>query len=322
MDERSPILDRSNPALLSFQPRHQELIPTPCGPRKRWSELSTLQKTYFCFTLVSLLALLGLTLYSLVEQHMGKDISDEDNFTVSLIQLLGILFCVYYVVRGVLQENRQELVAFVLSVLFLMLRSVVNFTVLDSKDKTALQVRFGCILVLGSVHIAWTTWLLWTSSMMAFRVSGASSELQQQYFLRNLCFSMVTFDLQAQLSLCVLITTADTVITLTSRVLLGVGVVWSILTAAVGAVAVLKEVRVLVWIFMALNLPQVAFIVYLMYKTILNWPKNLVYTPEAATVLGSAVSLLIKGALLWGLFRLVRSFVQSHRERMSTPSST
>lgn len=33
---------------------------------------------------------------------------------------------------------------------------------------------------------------------------------------------------------------------------------------------VLKEVRVLVWIFMALNLPQVAFIVYLMYKVSLT----------------------------------------------------
>lgn len=34
--------------------------------------------------------------------------------------------------------------------------------------------------------------------MMAFRVGGALESLQEQYFLLNLCFSMVTFDLQAQ----------------------------------------------------------------------------------------------------------------------------
>lgn len=36
--------------------------------------------------------------------------------------------------------------------------------------------------------------------MMAFRVGGALESLQQQYFLLNLCFSMVTFDLQAQVT--------------------------------------------------------------------------------------------------------------------------
>lgn len=34
--------------------------------------------------------------------------------------------------------------------------------------------------------------------MMAFRVGGALESVQEQYFLLNLCFSMVTFDLQAQ----------------------------------------------------------------------------------------------------------------------------
>lgn len=52
------------------------------------------------------------------------------------------VFCIYYISRGVLQENRQELVAFVLSVLVVMVRSVVNFSVLPSKGKQELLV--GC----------------------------------------------------------------------------------------------------------------------------------------------------------------------------------
>lgn len=40
----------------------------------------------------------------------------------------------YYITRGVLQENRQELVVFVLSVLVVMLRSVANFSVLPTYE--------------------------------------------------------------------------------------------------------------------------------------------------------------------------------------------
>lgn len=57
---------------------------------KPWSELSCLVKLYFCFTVASLLALLGLTLSSICKQRMNTDVSDEDNFTVSLMQLFGI----------------------------------------------------------------------------------------------------------------------------------------------------------------------------------------------------------------------------------------
>lgn len=75
-----------------------------------------------------------------------------------------------------------------------------------------------------------------------------------------------------------------------NTILLTTGVLWTCLTATVGIVAVsalllipsesrrsppkhilsilqvLKEVKVLVWIFVIQNLPEVAFFVYLMYK--------------------------------------------------------
>ncbi|XP_028265890.1 uncharacterized protein LOC114438609 [Parambassis ranga] len=325
MDEISPLLGsqpQQGPDLLSpnLRPRHQELIVTPCGPIKSWSELSCLLKLYFCFTVASLLALLGLTVSSIYKQHMGTDVSDEDNFTVSLIQLVGILFCIYYITRGILQENRQELVVFVLSVLVVMIRSVVNFSVVDSKGKQELLVRFVCIMCLGVVHVLCTMLLIQRPNMMAFRVGGALERLQEQYFLLNLCFSMVTFDLQAQLCLCILITTSDSAMSAASSIILAVGVVWACLTAAVGAVAVLKEAKVLVWIFMVQNLPQVAFFVYLMYTVIEKWFQDNTYTLEAAAVTGALISLVIKVVLFWGLIRLVHSFGQGLRERMFASS--
>ncbi|XP_041860821.1 uncharacterized protein LOC121652231 [Melanotaenia boesemani] len=325
MDEISPLLGNQpqpGPECLSpnLRPRHQNLIPTPCGPIKPLSELSCLVKVYFPFTIASLLALLGLTVFSIYKQHMGSDVSDEDSFTVSLIQLIGILFCIYYISRGVLQENRQELVAFVLSVLVIMIRSVVNFSVQGSKGKKELLARFVCIMSLGAVHVLCTLLLIRRPNMMAFRVGGALESLQEQYFLLNLCFSMVTFDLQAQLCLCILITTADLAMT-ANRIILGVGVAWACLTAAVGAVAVLKEAKVFVWVFMVQNLPQVAFFVYLMYMVVEKWSHDNTYTLEAAAVTGALISLLIKAVLFWGLIRLVHSFGQGLRERMFASSN-
>uniref|UniRef100_A0A3Q2PHP5 Uncharacterized LOC105925912 n=1 Tax=Fundulus heteroclitus TaxID=8078 RepID=A0A3Q2PHP5_FUNHE len=325
MDETRPLLENQqhqNPDLLTpnLRPRHLNLIPTPCGPIKAWSELSNLVKLYFCFSVVSLLALLGLTASSIYKQRNNTAVSDEDNFTVSLVQLVGIVFCIYYIGRGVLQENRQELVAFVLCVLVVMVRSVVNFSVVGSEGKQQVLVRFVCTMCLGVVHVFCTTLLLRGPNMMAFRVGGALESLQEQYFLLNLCFSMVTFDLQAQLCLCILITTSDSAMSATNTIILGVGVFWACLTAAVGAVAVLKEAKVLVWVFMVQNLPQVAFFIYLMYSVIEKWFQDQTYTLEAAAVTGALISLLIKGALFWGLIRLVQSFGQGLRERMFASS--
>ncbi|XP_078001895.1 uncharacterized protein LOC110200628 isoform X5 [Phascolarctos cinereus] len=194
--------------LPNLTPRHQELIPTPCGPVsslgtvwprgeiKPWSELSCPVKVYFCITLVSLLSIIGLTIKTLVQK------SDE-NFTVSLIQLIGVVFCIYYVTRGILQENRQELIVFILSILLVMFRSLVNFLVLAAEDKPAREdpvilARFVVILLVGFFDVICAVLLIRGQGMMAFRVGGALESLQAQYFMLNLCFSMLTFDLQAQ----------------------------------------------------------------------------------------------------------------------------
>ncbi|XP_076023291.1 uncharacterized protein LOC143013514 isoform X2 [Genypterus blacodes] len=318
MDELSPLLGtrpHDGPDVLSpnLRPRHQELIPTPCGPIKAWSELSCPVKLYFTLTMASLLALLGLDLYNLYKQRTATGSAAEENSTVSIIQLVGILFCIYYIIRGILQENRQELVVFVLSVLLVMVRSVVNFVVLSSKGEQELLVRFVYILCMGGIHTLCTTVLILRSNKMAFRVGGALESVQEQYFLLNRCISMVTFDLQAQLCLCILILTAGSTMSAVNIIILAVGVVWALVTSAVGAVAVLKKAKVLVWVFLAQSIPQLAFFVYVMYTIAVEWSVD-TYTLEAAAITGALISLVIKVVLLWTVFRLLHSFGQGLTE--------
>ncbi|KAM9217713.1 uncharacterized protein RG961_010831 isoform 1-T1 [Leptosomus discolor] len=248
------------PPLPNLTPRHRQLIPTPCGPIKPCSELSFPVKIYFCVTILSLLSVIGLTIETLVRQT-------EEDFTISLIQLVGVVFCVYYVTRGILQENRQELIVFVLSILLVMFRSVVNFTVLSAEQKPKLLARFILILLVGSFDVICAIILIQSQSMMAFRVGGALESLQSQYFMLNLCFSMLTFDLQAQLCLCILLISLHE-ITLLHNVISAAGVLWACLKVTISIIAILKELKPLVWIFLSQNVPEVAYLIYLLYTVI------------------------------------------------------
>ncbi|XP_056651990.1 uncharacterized protein LOC103097840 isoform X3 [Monodelphis domestica] len=293
--------------LPNLTPRHQDLIPTPCGPIKPWSELSCPVKVYFCITLVSLLSIIGLTIKTLVQK------SDE-NFTISLIQLIGVVFCIYYVTRGILQENRQELIVFILSILLVMFRSLVNFLVLTAEEKPAREdpvilARFIVILLVGFFDVVCAVILIRSQGMMAFRVGGALESLQAQYFMLNLCFSMLTFDLQAQLCLCVLILTSGLYASLQHSLILILGVLWA-------GLKILRELKALVWIFLVQNVPEVAYLFYLLYTVSRAWGQDSSYTGEAAAIVGSCISVAIKSVLLWALVHVYRSFGQGLRERM------
>lgn len=50
------------------------------------------------------------------------------------------MFCIYYVSRGVLQENKLELLVFLLSLAVVMVRSLVNFIVVGPDGRRELLV--------------------------------------------------------------------------------------------------------------------------------------------------------------------------------------
>ncbi|XP_041128933.1 uncharacterized protein LOC121328369 [Polyodon spathula] len=181
-----------------------------------------------------------------------------------------------------------------------MIRSIVNFAVLPASEKDSLiLVRFVCIVCIGLFHVICSTLLIWSPNMMAFHVGGALESLQEQYFLLNVCFSMVTFDLQAQICLCILVLTSGVYnISFSHSIILGFGIFWACLTSAVGVIAVLKELKPLVWVFMFQNLPELAYLIFLLYQIITQWGARGSYALEAAAITGSIISVVIKGVLV------------------------
>ncbi|XP_078094762.1 uncharacterized protein LOC144509812 [Mustelus asterias] len=317
--------ENNEPSSPNLMPRHRALIPTPCGPMKHWSDLSCLEKMFVSVVIVSLIAVTVVTIESIVNQVKTDSIGQtKEDFTISIIQLFGIVFCFYYVVRGTFQENRQELIAFILSISLVVIRSVVNFSSATPQERDELAIRFAFILVLGVfLMVISVVHLLKSPSMMAFRVSGALESAQFQYFIVNLCFSMVTFDLQAQLCLCVLVLTSGMYhVSLVHSIILGVGIVWAILKAAIGLIAILKGKIFLVWIFLAQNLPEVAYLVYLLRLVIIEWGLNGTYVLEAGAVTGAFISVTIKIGLVWSMVKVSRCFGQDLHERMFSSTDT
>ncbi|XP_067872976.1 uncharacterized protein [Heterodontus francisci] len=228
------------------------------------------------------------------------------------------VFCFYYILRGIFQENRQELIAFILSILLVVLRSVVNFASATPMEREDLKIRFGFIIAFGLfLMIISIIYLVKSPSMMAFRVGGAFESAQSEYLMVNLCFSMVTFDLQAQLCLCVLVLTSG-MHQSQNYIIMGVGICWAVSKAAVGLTAILKGKKFLVWIFIVMNLPDLAYLGYLLYLIITEWGSNGTYVLEAGTVTGSSISVGIKVGLVWSMIKISHCFGQGLHERMFT----
>ncbi|XP_055515511.1 uncharacterized protein LOC129711688 [Leucoraja erinacea] len=304
--------------LPNLKPRHRELLPTPCGPVKQCLELSWLEKIYVSAAILSLLTVLGANIASFVRQNKTEttDLGKED-VAISVIQLIGIVFCIYYVLRGVLQENQQELLAFILSILLLLVRSLVNFIATEPEEKKAIVIRFACIVAFGLFLMAASLcYLIKRPNFMAFRVGGALESVQSHYLTLNLGFSLVTFDLQAQLCLCVLLMAGAPQPSLLHAIILGVGIFWALFKAVIGLAAILKEKKPLVWVFLVQNLPELVYLGYLIYLISRVWIYERTYILEAGAVTGILISFTIKVGLLVSMVRVYHCFGQGLHERM------
>ncbi|XP_072888542.1 uncharacterized protein [Hemitrygon akajei] len=249
--------------LPNLTPRHRELVPTLCGPIKQCSELSWSEKGYITVAILSLLVVLGTNIASIVHQSKAEKTEvDWEDVAISVIQLIGVVFCIYYVLRGVLQEKQLELVAFVLSILLVLVRSIVNFIVARPEEKKSVQ----------------------------------------------LCLYILLIALPLHLSLC-------------NTIILAVGILWTIIKAALGLTAILRENKHLIWMFLVLNLPELAYLCYLIYLITTVWICQGTNILKADGIIGEIIAVSVKFGLLHSMLRASGYFSDGIPERASASTS-
>ncbi|XP_078451101.1 uncharacterized protein LOC144719121 isoform X4 [Lampetra planeri] len=299
---------------VDLRPRHGDLQATPIGPIKPWAELKLSTRIILCLSLLALVGMLILTIVSMVMHVDGE--KDKSEVTFSIVQCIGMVFSIYYMCRGILQENLQEMFVFSLSVAMLLARSIANFAVMPQRNGF-LIARFCSVLLVSLFLITWAIVVLCRSGSMTFRVSGLLEEVQKQYFIFNMCTSLLTFDLQLQWMLSVLVLSSGIyTIDLVEKILLSLGIVWAFLKVIAGFVSILREIPWLLLTFVVMNVPELCYVGYLIYKLTLLWKSEVSFPLLIATVVCSAASILLKCALLWYLRRAHANFGRGLRDRI------
>ncbi|XP_059808409.1 uncharacterized protein LOC132382297 isoform X3 [Hypanus sabinus] len=272
--------------LPNLTPRHRELVPTLCGPIRQCSELSCSEKSYITVAVFSLLVVLGTNIASIVHQSKAEKTElDWEEVAISVIQLIGVVFCVYYVLRGVLQEKQLELVAFVLSILLVLVRSIVNFIVARPEEKKSVQLCLYILLIALPLHLSLcntiilAVGILWAIIKAALgltaeeRIESKESKKDKnknRYSLKK----------------------------------------------------ILRENKHLIRMFLVLNLPELAYLCYLIYLITMVWICQGTNILKADGIIGEVIAVSVKFGLLHSMLRASGYFGDGIPERASASTSS
>ena len=127
---------------------------TPFGKTKTFSGLSGKEKIFLVLSVCNLLTAYSLTVYSMIKvlTKEGRG-SDSPDFTFTVLLLVNALFCMYYIVHGVLRERVYELVALVATIVVVVLYCILEFALNHAGCTAVKLVRLILVCLLAPPNI-------------------------------------------------------------------------------------------------------------------------------------------------------------------------
>ncbi|CAG2221507.1 unnamed protein product [Mytilus edulis] len=210
-----------------------QLADTRLGKRRVFKDINKQEIGFSTVACVSLVAALVLAIVKIVELAKDQNTKDPD-FTFALIVIINTIFCLYYVLNGILAERPYEILVFVLANIIVWIYVIANYAI-SPGDIKLVRLVLACILspiliVLG-VLIAK---LYNDSGKLIFRTVGANTEQQAMCKTMFAFFGLLKFDLQLGLSMVVLILTNGTKTDTQDIVILSVGPVYTVICFLLG----------------------------------------------------------------------------------------
>ncbi|XP_071146198.1 uncharacterized protein [Mytilus edulis] len=243
-----------------------QLADTRLGKRRVFKDINKQEIGFSTVACVSLVAALVLAIVKIVELAKDQNTKDPD-FTFALIVIINTIFCLYYVLNGILAERPYEILVFVLANIIVWIYVIANYAI-SPGDIKLVRLVLACILspiliVLG-VLIAK---LYNDSGKLIFRTVGANTEQQAMCKTMFAFFGLLKFDLQLGLSMVVLILTNGTKTDTQDIVILSVGPVYTVICFLLGYLSVRWENRKLAIAFGISLLTQPGYILYKIIQT-------------------------------------------------------
>ncbi|XP_076329587.1 uncharacterized protein LOC143235368 isoform X2 [Tachypleus tridentatus] len=301
---------------------------TVLGTTRTWNSLSRLEWLYLVVSLLGLFASLGVTVERLVALK-----KDSDDYTFAMVLFLTLVFCCYYVIHGVFKERPYELGVFIISNFVVLVYCIMNYsscinestnTACEQDIKTMKLVRLILAAVLSPCLIVGGIWLFrnyYVSGNLIYRTVGADLTLQNMCQNLFLCSTLLKFDLQLEGSMLILVLKNGATITDTfEKVVLGVGVFFSILWIILGFLSMRFEQKVMVWIFLGTSFFEPAYVLYEMIKahTIQELDTNL----KNCIYLCGSFALVVRIAVFVYMVLVMKNFGQGLRQKVyGGPSS-
>ncbi|XP_059158391.1 uncharacterized protein LOC131942505 [Physella acuta] len=336
MDESVETEGRANPPL-SFAdlgiPTTAQLQDTMVGKARPWSDVSWKERFYIGLMVLSILGAAGFTVYRLVtiwdntHSHRNsttntsnEESSNNTDFTFGLVLLLNAVFCIWFVIEGVLRERPSELVILTIATVIIMVYLIANYLAGYHNDIKLIRLIIACVfcpfLVVLGLYIAWHYHV---SKQLIFRTVGASETLQKLY--RNLLAfqDFLKFDLQLGGSMVILILKTPNDIAVQDIVILSVGGVFTLVWFIVGFFSMPKESKAVSIIFFLFSPAEIAYICYKMYDVsgyISTWSGL-----AAATIACGIVALLVRFVVIVLGVVVYKGFGMGLKEKLNPQSS-
>uniref|UniRef100_T1JJ30 DUF7789 domain-containing protein n=1 Tax=Strigamia maritima TaxID=126957 RepID=T1JJ30_STRMM len=242
-----------------FMQRRNSTLNTIFGKIRHVDNIERCEWIFIAIGLVSALASLGLT----IERMITLD-NNLPDFTFALLLAVNIIFCIYYLLRGILQERPLEIFVFIVTNLIVTVYVIINYSIQNSHYSTLKLVRLIITSIFGSINIALGIkyfFKYWSSSNYVFRITPVP-DLQRICRIFLWCEGFLIFDIQFQVSLLILVLKNGVEISDTETTIIIVGVVFTIPWLIVGYIALRKENNILCYIFWATSWISPGYVIY------------------------------------------------------------
>ncbi|ODM87528.1 hypothetical protein Ocin01_19154 [Orchesella cincta] len=234
------------------------------GQVRTCRSVSFLEWNFLAFSLISIITGCAFNIYRLATLP-----TNSDEYVFAIIVLVNLIFCVWYLLHGIFQEQPFEALMFVLTTLLLSVLITLNYAAVndDTGPSHLKLIRFlvTVFLTLPSAILGLKVgWHYWDSGNLIFKTVGGDMRLQRMCRTLLSGMSLLVFDAQAFISCLVLIMERGiSDLTDEDKVIISSGVVFIILWLSIGYVAIRKENMHLVWLFFVTSIIQPAYSVYL-----------------------------------------------------------
>lgn len=219
------------------------------------------EKFLLGFGLLSSVVALGFTV-----QRLTKLPRWSDDFTFTLMTLIPILFNAWFIISGIVKARFQDIIAFILS--FAIMTFYLGISVFSSHetdpDPLLKKVRFGLAVASFVVVLlfgGYSAWDYYVRREYIYRIN-AKGEMQSKLCRLFWCSSFISFDLEVQVSMIILVMDEGMMWNEVDIIVIVVGLLILIAWAVAGFKAIYLEGDKYFWIFMVLLWPNAVYNVW------------------------------------------------------------